>query len=383
MGVDYNWGEYIERRNGKEYYTHPDRQRYTRETLGLTIYQEQFLLDCKTFANWDIAYADKHVRKNKDIKNDIELKEKFIKDGMDKGYTEKELNVIWHDITESASKYSFNKSHATSYAVLSYKTAWLKYHYPLYWYCALLNSSIKDQDKVVEYIAECNKKDIRVLAPDLNLSEGEFIIVDGAIRAPINYLKGVGDNAIKGIKKIRPIKSFDDLMERRNKTWINKTAIIGCIKAGCFDFEDENRENMIWKYEMSQRNKTAIKNDVQLPHQEYNEKIKLSWEKEVFGMYLSKHPLTNHNPQRVEDVCEGDEVVQVVEIMDIAERTQKNGKKFAFINGSNNFGVIKCLCFADAWSKYKGVFEEDDVVLIRGTRSGNSIIINDMERLEV
>ena len=380
-GVDYNWGEYIERRNGKSYYTHPDRQRYTRETFGLTIYQEQFLLDCQTFAGWDIAFADKNVRKNKNLANDAELMEKFIEDGIKKGYEEKVLASIWKEIVKSASEYSFNKSHATSYAVLSYKTAYLKCKYPLYWYCALLNSSIKDQDKVVEYIAECNKKNIKVLAPDLNLSEENFIIVDGAIRTPINYLKGVGTNAIKGIKQIRPIKSFDDLMERRNKTWVNKTAIIGCIKAGCFDFENPNREHMIWKYEMSQRNKTAIKNDVQLPHQDYNEKIKLKWEKEVFGMYLSKHPLTNHNPQRLEEVGEREEIVQVIEVMDIAERTQKNGKKFAFVTGSNNFGVIKCLCFADAWAESKEKFKEDDVVFIRGTRSGMNIIINEIERM--
>lgn len=381
MGVDYNWKEYIERRQGKEYYTHPARQYYTRETFGLTVYQEQFLLDCKTFAGWNIAFADKNVRKNKKLADDVELKEKFLEDGQGLGFDEKVLERVWHDIIESASKYSFNKSHAVSYAVLSYKTAYIKTHYPVYWYCALLNSSIKDQDKVVEYIAECNKKDIKILAPDLNLSEDKFIIVDGAIRTPINYLKGVGDNAIKGIKAIRPIKSFDDLMERRNKTWINKTAIIGCIKAGCFDFEDSNRENMIWKYEMSQRNKTAIKNNVQLPHQEYNEKIKLKWEKEVFGMYLSKHPLANHNPQKIEDVGERDEIIQVMEVMEIAERRQKNGKEMAFVTGSNNFGVIKCLCFADTWKEYKGKFNEDDTVYVRGVRSGNNIIINEVERM--
>ena len=293
-GVDYNWGEYIERRHGKKWSVHEDRKHYMNDTSGLMIYQEQFLLDCQTYAGWGIAYADNNIRKNKDIKNDIELQEKFINDSVARGYDRELAASLWEEIKTCASQYSFNKSHATSYGVLSYKTAWLKCHYPIYWYASLLNSEIANQEKVEGLIAECKKKGIKILPPDINKGSYKFEGTKDGIRIPINYLKGVGEDVVKYIKKeLVPITSFEDMLDRGIKKYIKKNVVIAMVKAGIFDFENENREHFMWVYSMRNRKKTDIKNGVECPHLEYNEKIKLQWEKDVYGMYLSKHPLEN------------------------------------------------------------------------------------------
>lgn len=384
-GVDYNWKEYIKRRKGKPWCVDKEREEYMKDTRGLMVYQEQFLLDCKTYAGWDIAYADKHVRKNKNIKEDIELQEKFYKDSTERGYELEKVKSIWEEIKESASKYSFNKSHATSYGVLSYKTAWLKCHYPIYWYASSLNSEINNQEKVESLIAECKKKDIKILPPDINKGSYKFEGTKEGIRIPINYMKGIGEDVIKYIQKyLLPIESLDDMLDRGLRKYIKKNVVISMIKGGVFDFENEDREYLLWKYAMRNRKKTDIKKGIECTHQEYNEKIKLKWEKEVYGLYLSKHPLEHRNARSLEDYLEGEKAVQVIEKREVIERLQKNGKKFAFLMGSNQHGIIKCLIFADLWANedIKNTINSYDVLLVTGKKSGDSIIVWEIEGME-
>jgi len=121
-----DWGEYIARRNGKDYYINPLRRDYLEETEGIITYQEQFLLDANTFAGWDIAFADNKIRKNKDINHDVELHDKFIQDTTSRGHDLKEMEWIWLEICMAVSGgYSFNKSHSASYAMASFQTAYL------------------------------------------------------------------------------------------------------------------------------------------------------------------------------------------------------------------------------------------------------------------
>ena len=385
-GVDYNWGEYIERRHGKKWSVHEDRKHYMNDTSGLMIYQEQFLLDCQTYAGWGIAYADNNIRKNKDIKNDIELQEKFINDSVARGYDRELAASLWEEIKTCASQYSFNKSHATSYGVLSYKTAWLKCHYPIYWYASLLNSEIANQEKVEGLIAECKKKGIKILPPDINKGSYKFEGTKDGIRIPINYLKGVGEDVVKYIKKeLVPITSFEDMLDRGIKKYIKKNVVIAMVKAGIFDFENENREHFMWVYSMRNRKKTDIKNGIECPHLEYNEKIKLQWEKDVYGMYLSKHPLENRNARSIKDFTDDMTVIQVIEKKEVVERLQKNGKKMAFLTGSNQHGILKCLVFGNTWEvdDIRETILNNDILMVKGRKSGNDLIVNDVEIIEI
>ena len=382
-----DFNEYIARRNGKKYTIHKDREWYMKDTCGLLTYQEQFLLDCKTYAGWDIAFADKNVRKNKDITNDKQLKDKFITDCVTNGYTNDLASEIWQEIENAVSGgYSFNKSHSTSYAVLSYKTAWLKHYYPVYWYASLLNSEIADQDKVEGLIAECKRKGIKILPPYINKGRYKFEGTKEGIRIPINYLKGVGEDVVKYIQKeLAPIKSLEDMLERGIKKYIKKNVVEAMIKAGVFDFEDEDRTWIMWKFEMSRRTKTQIKQNYRVPQLVYTDKLKLQWEKEVYGMYLSAHPLENRNARSIHDFTEEMVAVQVIEKREVIERLQRNGKPFAFLMGSNQHGTLKCLIFADTWANQdiKDTIANNEILLVKGKRSGNDLIVNEVEGIEI
>lgn len=375
--------EYVERRNGKKYSIHEIRKQYMADTEGLMTYQEQFLLDCKYFAGWDIAFADKNIRKNRDIKNDTEIRNKFITDSINNGFSIDDMECVWKEIEDAVSGgYSFNKSHSTSYGVLSFKTAWLKHYYPTYWYASLLNSEIANQDKVEGLIAECKKKGIKILPPDVNKGSYRFEGTRKGIRIPINYLKGIGEDVVKYIEKeLIPITSLEDMLDRGIKKYIKKNVVEAMIKAGIFDFEDEDRAWMMFNFEMSRRTKTQIKNDYICPQLVFTEKLKLQWEKDVYGMYLSAHPLDTRNARSIHDFIEGEQAVQVIEKREVAQVLQRNGKEMAFLLGSNQHGSLKCLVFADLWANedVKEIINNNDVLLVKGKKSGNDLILNEVE----
>ena len=382
-----DFNEYVARRKGKKFDIHEDRVWYMKDTMGLMTYQEQFLLDCKTYAGWDVAFADNNIRKNKNIKNDEAIRTKFMNDVLNNGYSEELALELWKEIEDAVSGgYSFNKSHSTSYGVLSYKTAWLKCHYPIYWYASLLNSEISDQSKVESLIAECKKKGIKILPPDINKGSYKFEGTKEGLRIPINYLKGIGEDVVKYIQKeLVPITSFEDMLDRGIKKYIKKNVVMAMIKAGIFDFENENREHFMWVYAMRNRKKTDIKNGIESEHIYYDEKVKLQWERDVYGMYLSKHPLEDYNARSISDYTDEMVAIQVIEVTDMRTHLQKNGKEMCFMTGSNQHGALKCLIFANTWAEQdiKDKVKVGNILLAKGKRSGNDMIINDLEEMSI
>lgn len=383
-----DWNEYMARRNGKEWSVHPDRLPYMKETMGLITYQEQYLLDAKTFAGWDIAFADKNIRKNKDIIDDVELRRKFISDSTNRGYDEQEMKDLWDEIIMIvAGKYGFNKSHSASYAVLSYQTAWLKCHYPKHFYASLMSSEKTDsdgQDAIAGYIAECKQRGIKILPPDINNSGENFIVTEGGINYRITTIKHVGDSAIESIQALRPIKSFEDFMERREKRHIKKNVLINLIKAGCFDFDNPNRAELLWQVDMASRTKTQIKNNYQCPLYDWNDKIKAEWEKEVLGMYLSTHPMEKYGFQPLSYYPDGQNALQGGEIYEVKEFKDRNKNDMAFVFINTLYGNVKVLVFSSTWQypQIKESMKIGNIILVRGRRSGNDIILNEVEVLD-
>lgn len=382
-----DWDEYIARRKGKAWNVNKDRMAYMGETVGTMTYQEQFLLDCKVFAGWDIAYADKHVRKNKHIREDILLGQKFVNDAVERGYDRIEMESIWNEIMDAVDGgYSFNKSHSASYAVISYQTAWLKYYYPQHFYASLMSSEKTDgngQDAISGYMAECKQRGIEILPPDINKSGETFVPSEKGINYRITTISSVGDSAIKSIEKLRPILSFEDFMERKEKKHIKKNVLTNLIKAGCFDFDNPNRAELMWKVDMSNRTKTQIKDGFVCPEHEWNDDVKSKWEHEVLGMYLSIHPMEKYGFKPLDDYSDGSQALQGGEIYEAKIFKDKNQNEMAFVFINTLFGNVKTLIFANTW-KRKNIQEAvkvGNLVLVRGKRSGNDVIIDNMEVL--
>ncbi len=382
-----DWNEYIARRKGKEWNIHPHREKYMNETEGLMCYQEQFLLDAKTFAGWDIAYADKNIRKNKDIRNDLHLQELFITNSIDRGYALEDVEQVWHEIVEcSAGGYNFNKSHAASYAMLSFQTAYLKCYYPIHFYSSLMTSEKTDTDgqgMIEQYIFEAKEKEIKILPPDINLSSDDFIPTKDGILYRITAIKDVGDSAIKGIEHIRPIQSFQDMLERRQTNKIKKNVITSLIKAGCFDFDNPDRSHLLWELEMSLRKPKQIKDGYEPEKLEYNDRIKAKWEREVLGVYLSSHPMEKYGFKPLDSFNDNDTALQGGEVYDLRVFKDKNKNEMCFAFLSTLYGNVKVVIFSNSWNEeIKEMMRIGNIVLVKGRRSGSDILLDKMEVLE-
>jgi DNA polymerase-3 subunit alpha len=320
--------QYINRKHGLEKieYPFPIMEKRLKETYGITIYQEQVMLLSVDLAGFTRAEADE-LRKamGKKLTGKMQaLKEKFIAGCQKNGYGPLEkLEQIWSDWVEF-SNYAFNKSHATCYSYLAYRTAYLKAHYPSEFMAANLSRNKDDIDEVSKFMDECRNMGINVLGPDVNESDFTFSVNEkNDIRFGLGGIKGVGENAVMAIVNERhahgKFKNIFDFVERVNLTACNKRAIESLAIAGAFDgLNDIKREQFFVengkgetvieslirygnKYQadrlMSQNTLFGDMNSIEINKPEipyapaWAPLNRLNRERELIGMYLSAHPL--------------------------------------------------------------------------------------------
>ena len=315
-------------------YTHPALEPILNVTYGCMVYQEQVMQIVRDLAGYSLGRADLVRRAMGKKKLDVMAKEReyFIHGQTDEngniiipgcirnGIDEASANKIFDEMAEFA-KYAFNKSHAAAYAVVSYRTAYLKTYYPPEFMAATLNSFLGNLDKVPEYINECKRLNIEILSPSINKSYTKFAVYGNTIRFGLGSIKNVGIGAVELIVKERKergeYKSFTDFCERISGEAVNKKCIESLIKAGAFDEFGKNRATLIASYEgildtIGNATKKNIQGQVsifdigskdenleenkysykELP--ELQEKELLSLEKEMLGIYISGHPLDKY-----------------------------------------------------------------------------------------
>lgn len=356
-----DWNEYISRRQSNS--TIDTKQPYLASTSGIIVYQEQYLLLANTYAGWDIAYSDKHIRKNKNILADVNLKEKFVNDGYAMGYSSEELLSVWDDICNVVSGgYGFNRSHSASYAKLSFQTAWVKHYHPAVFYAAYLTQNQDDTDVITEVLNLLKEENIELLPPNINESTDKFVPKENSIMFPLTAIQGVGGSAWTEINRLKPIKDFDDFLDRRVKKFIKKTVVEALIKAGAFDFTGNSR------YELLQQFGSEIKN---LPYYEY--------ERSALGFYLSESPFDKFTLTPFVDFKNGDFAKTILEITSLTTKYDKNGNEMAFATGVNNTDVIRMVVFSSIWKTQK--FEEGEMLMVRGKKDKENLIVNSIERL--
>lgn len=383
-----DWEEYIARRNGKEWRRDQNRP-WMHETMGVMTYQEQFLLDAHHLAGWSVAFADKKIRKHKNIKEDKELANQFMEDCGAIGILKDPQDAcdIWDEICAATGDYSFNKSHAATYGKRSFQTAWLKYYYPAHFFASLMSSQKTDgdgQEEIAKYVAEAKKRGVKLLPPDINNSGDVYSVGQNCINYQITTIKHVGESAIAHIFELRPVLSFDDFLQRRNKSIVKQNVIVNLIKAGCFDFDEPNRAELLWRVDMANRTKTQIKRGEETPRYAWNDKMKMQWEKEVLGMYISSHPMEKYSFKPFDLYKEGDDALVGGEVLSVDLRNDKSGKQMAFANLETLHGVVRVLVFSSLWAREQIRFNiaPGFIIMVRGKKSGDAVLLNSVEVLE-
>ena len=361
---------------GHNEYTHPSLEPILNVTYGCMVYQEQVMQIVRDLAGYSLGRADLVRRAMGKKKLDVMAKERevFIHGQVDEngnievpgcvrnGIDEVSANKIFDEMAEFA-KYAFNKSHAACYAVVSYRTAYLKAYYPAELMAATLNSYLGNLDKVPQYIDECKRLGIEILRPEINKSEEKFTVeidnaenyIDGnskttatrhgKIRFGLGSIKNVGtvpvENIVRERKENGPYKSFTDFCERIADEQVNKKCIESLIKAGVFEEFEQTRSTLLASFEnivdtIQNNNKKGWDGQVTMfdigtekekeeleknkyqfeEHGEFQERDLLSMEKEMLGIYISGHPLEKLREQIIHQTN--------INTLDLAEINEQN-----------------------------------------------------------
>src|ERR1700722_19813067 len=215
----------------------PEFKTVLEKTLGVIVYQEQVMQIANIIAGYSLGEADllRRAMGKKKAEEMAAQRTKFVNGAKAKGFKDEKKITRIFDLMEQFAGYGFNKSHSAAYAVLAYRTAYLKAHFPRHFMAAILTSERGSQEKVVKYINECREMGIAILPPDINYSAMHFTPAGKNIRFGLTAIKNVGDNAITSIAAAKPFTSLLDFCERVDLRAVNKRVVESLIKAGAFD----------------------------------------------------------------------------------------------------------------------------------------------------
>ncbi|NMB07364.1 MAG: DNA polymerase III subunit alpha [Tissierellia bacterium] len=419
--------QYIQNKNNPDNieYLHPKLIPILDVTYGCIVYQEQVMQIVRDIGGFSMGGADLVRRAMSKKKMDVmeEERKRFIYGEVDEngevtipgairnGVDEKTANKIY-DLMIDFANYAFNKSHSAAYAVVAYRTAWLKHYYPVEFMAALISSVMGDTNSVSLYIQECKRLSIEVLPPDINESYEKFTVIDGKIRFGLLAVKNVGEGFAETIVKARKdgkFNSFTDFCERIeniDSTVMNKRAVESLIKSGAMDSLGGNRaqylaifertidsihadkkRNIDGQFSMFETIDTKISKDNLPDLKEFNQKALLTMEKEMLGIYISGHPLKPYEKElnkistitttqlfEVQEDMEGGIVENIdgkkVTLGGIVVKKKnmitKNNNMMAFITLEDLYGVVECIVFPATFDRYNSLIEEDSLVVIEG-----------------
>lgn len=414
---------YVENRKhpDKITYRHPRLSKILDVTYGCIIYQEQVMRIFRELAGYSLGRADIVRRAMSKKKHDVmeQEREYFIhglkrEDGtveiegcIARGVDEQTAETIYDEMKSFAS-YAFNKSHAAAYAVVAYRTAYLKYHYPKEYMAALLTSVLASAGKIAAYMEECSRLNIAVLPPHVNESEQGFSVFENSIRFGLLAIRNLGRGLIQRILSERtmngPFTTFYDFCKRMQGRDLNRRAVESLIRCGAFDGLGNNRREMLMAVgplldQLEDDKRRNIEGQIGLFDFGGEEKIEtfempkaeefpktelLSMEKEVTGMYLSGHPMSPYAEvynagiaARFDEIArsaagESDQYKdeQYVDVLAVVESVKKkvtrSGSAMAFITLEDMYGSMEALVFPKVLEKYGDLFAPGGSVWAHG-----------------
>jgi DNA polymerase-3 subunit alpha len=397
----------------------------TEETYGCVIYQEQLMEIAKQMAGFDPAEADdlrKAVGKKKRSLM-AGMKDKFLAGLKESNTDTKVANDLWSLMT-AAADYSFNRSHAACYGMISYRTAYLRANYPAEYMAALISTVMTTKDKVPFFVNRCDEMGIEVLPPDVNASEHGFVVAENNIRFGLDAVKNVGHAAVEAILHARTDGQFVslwDFCERVDARAVNKRAIECLIKCGALDSTGASRQGMLEMLPAAQSGGQKAQEDAQLgqgsifdigeaaggppagvqrppiPAAEFDQRELLRLEKETLGTYLSSHPLADvRDALRARVDCtlaelqnkpDGSWVTVGGIVTELKRIRTKKGDQMMFATLDDVEGQVEMLVFNSAYASNAETIDADAVVVVRGRvdhkeRGETKLVVQEAERFE-
>jgi DNA polymerase-3 subunit alpha len=399
--------DFIKRRHGKVNveYPHPLLESILEETYGVIVYQEQVMQIASAMAGYSLGEADilRRAMGKKKKEAMAAEREKFIDRATAKSVKAKDAGKVF-DLMEYFAGYGFNKSHSAAYALVAYRTAWLKAHYPVHFMAALLTTEKGNTDKLVQYVNECKEMGIQVLPPDVNASSLDFTVSGEHVRFGLSAIKNVGEGAIESLLEARrrlgrPFRSLFDLAGEIDLRLANKRVFEALAQAGALDGFGARRSQLHaavdaaleWGQkrrtdrESGQGNlfggaaavDTAGAADAPLPDlPDWDERTRLAHEKATLGFYVSGHPLeslsgllddfASHRTGALRDLASGTEVSVGGIITDFRKRKSKKGAWWGSFQLEDLEGQIEVLAFPKAFEQFQTLLENDRAVLVSG-----------------
>lgn len=414
-------------------YHHPLLENILNVTYGCMVYQEQVMQIVRELGGYSYGRSDlvrRAMSKKKVAVMEQERKNfiyginddngnEVVRGAVRNGVDEFTANKIFDEMMDFAS-YAFNKSHAAAYAVVAYQTAWLKHYYPVEFLAASLNSFLGSSDKVSQYVNECKVLNIKVLPPDVNESNVKFTVVNQNIRFGLAAIKNVGENAIQSMIAERTqnglFTTFLDFCQRIEGREINKRCIESLIKSGAFDslnvfrsklmavherFLDgiaqskkKSMEGQLTIFELMQEPQESLKED--FPDiKEYPPNVMLTMEKEMLGLYVSGHPLSEYQSIFDRNINlyskdmlvggneddNGDIELELKKLSDSMRvsvggiivsrktKTTKNNNLMAFIGLEDLYGTMELIVFPTIYERFSQLLQLESIVIVNGRLS--------------
>ncbi len=395
--------QYINRKNGREkvVYDDPRMETILKDTYGVTIYQEQIMRISRELAGFTGGEADTLRKAMGKKKRDVlaKMKSQFIGGCRSNGVAEKVARKIWTD-WEGFADYAFNKSHSACYGLIAYRTAYLKSHYPAEYMAAVMNSDAGNIDRMTIEVQECTRMGIEVLPPDVNESYKGFGVVPGEkkIRWGLVAIKNVGSEIASEIVRERKdggeFKDISDFVKRIRTKHFNRKSLESLVMAGAFDSMEERGKLMANVDVILRFNKqmasdaesnqgtlfdlvpTMAVNDLELRDSAPARRTdRLSWERELLGIYVSEHPYAMFvdkfssyvvNGKQIQNKNDKDHVRTAGVITAIRTITTKKGDPMAFVRIEDSVDGVELVVFPRTYTQYKQYLVDGQLIVLVG-----------------
>ncbi len=398
--------DFIKRKHGEKEitYMHPKMENSLQNTYGVLVYQEQVMQISRELSGFTGGEADT-LRKaigKKNIEMMGKMKTKFVDGAVElNGAKREDMEIFWKQLEDFAA-YCFNKSHAACYGLIAYWTAYLKAHYPEAFMAALMTSDADDTERLAIEITECKHMGIKVLSPDVNESFVEFAVVPGKkeIRFGMSAVKGVGVGVVEEILRAREDGKFagvEDFAKRVSTSKVNKKAWESLIRTGAFDTMAD-RSDLLFNLETIQAfasklqkealsgqtdlfggmaNMATIQPTVSLAPApvKHTDKERLTWERELLGLYISAHPLDNYDAYFNEQTVPVSEMTQDIDgkaltigglVSAVRTIVTKSGTKMAFVKLEDKTGESEVIVFPNLFEQVGAKLVQDAVIRATG-----------------